>query len=96
MWAAANTPEANAKKGRKGEHHPNWAVIGSKSLSSHGYVKVKTESGWEYEHRVVTGALPGEDVHHRDEDKINNNPINLERLSPSEHAQLHRQKQLER
>ena len=94
MWAAACTPEANAKKGRKGEAHRDWKPIGSKSLSSHGYVKVKTERGWEYEHRVVAGALPGEDVHHDNEARNDNRPENLIRMSHAEHKRLHRLQQL--
>lgn len=46
-------------------------------------------------HRVLAenkiGRLlgPGEDVHHRDEDKSNNDPSNLEVLTKPDHARLH-------
>lgn len=55
-----------------------------------GYVAVKVRRGgppqdqWEYEHRIVMACLlgrdlrPEESVHHRDGDKANNHPDNLE------------------
>jgi hypothetical protein len=92
MWAKNHTPEVNVRKGRKGELHPNWMPLGSRSLSSHGYVKVKTERGWEYEHRVIVGAEPGQVVHHENEDKTDNRPENLIPMANVEHLEMHRRK----
>jgi hypothetical protein len=54
------------------------------------YVLEKTEGGWDYQHRVRTEALPGEHVHHRDEDGQNNAPDNLRRMDANAHRQMHR------
>jgi HNH endonuclease len=58
-------------------------------------VMVKTETGWEREHRVVTDA-PSRSrheqwliVHHLDGDPTNNDPDNLETMTQAEHARLH-------
>ena len=37
-------------------------------------------------HRKVANARPGEDIHHKDGNKDNNAPGNLERLSHSSHS----------
>lgn len=60
-------------------------------LAAHGYVLV----GHEYEHRRVAEAMlgrqlhAGEHVHHKNHDKTDNRPENLEVLSESEHHLLH-------
>lgn len=59
-----------------------------------GYIRLRWRIGpgeyvEEYEHRVVMGRPAGMHVHHRDEDKVNNDPSNLVVLTPEEHAQLH-------
>ena len=54
------------------------------------------------EHRAVMEQMigrklePGEEVHHIDGDRANNNPSNLMLLTKSEHSRLHRLKDLER
>jgi hypothetical protein len=50
--------------------------------------------GGRYAHRVIYerhyGSIPsGWIVHHRDEDKSNNDPTNLEAMSRSRHTQIH-------
>lgn len=52
--------------------------------------------GWVLEHRMVaydlgllTGRSDRRHVHHRDHDKLNNEPGNLRVLTPSEHASEH-------
>jgi hypothetical protein len=58
-------------------------------------VWVKTETGWEREHRVVTNTLrrprnkPRKVVHHIDGDPTNNAPENLMVISQSLHVWLH-------
>lgn len=51
--------------------------------------------GWVYEHRVIAEDMLGrplyddEEVHHLDEDKLNNHPENLLVLPGSQHMKLH-------
>ncbi|MFO5615121.1 HNH endonuclease, partial [Klebsiella pneumoniae] len=51
--------------------------------------------GWVYEHRVVGEDTIGrslyddEEVHHLDENKLNNHPDNLLILPQSQHLKLH-------
>lgn len=44
---------------------------------------------YEYEHRLVVDAEPGEIVHHINGDKLDNRPENLQVMSQSEHVRLH-------
>jgi hypothetical protein len=85
-----------------GERNPNWR--GGRSVASNGYVLIRVGRshhladvrGYAYEHRVVAEEkfqrrlMPGEQVHHKDENKENNHPDNLEILSVSEHRFEHR------
>lgn len=87
LVASGNTPEANARKGRP---QPTRIPVGGKTLTSHGYVKVKMPGEtWQYEHRLVAGAPEGMDVHHLDGDRTNNDPLNLTIMSHAEHRRLH-------
>ena len=58
--------------------------IGTKKTAGGGYIQIKTENGWEMEHRVVMEKdigrklLPEETVHHRDGVRSNNALENLE------------------
>jgi hypothetical protein len=60
------------------------APLGSKQTNEGGYVAVKTEAGWELEHRVVMATALGrvllstETVHHLDGDRSNNDLSNLQ------------------
>lgn len=75
---------------------------GGFTLRSNGYYWVKKRShpkansqGYVYLHRVVAEKKLGrlledwEVVHHKDRNKQNNNPENLEVLSEYDHARLH-------
>ena len=85
------------------EHTLLGAENGSKAIGDKmrgtgvGYVK---RSG-RHEHRIVAEKmlgrplLPGEIVHHRDENKSNNDPKNLEVMTQSEHIRLHLAKMCE-
>lgn len=85
---------AKQRKGRlSGEANPAWN--GGRRRRKDGYWLVWTPEGERLEHRVVMERHLGrklrdeEIVHHRDEDKGNNDPANLELMRQSEHARLH-------
>lgn len=78
-------------------------AIGNKDISSHGYVRVRTIHGRQYEHILVAEKMLGrplkyfgqghpqnEVVHHRDGNKQNNAPNNLLILTHAEHTALHK------
>lgn len=81
-----------------------WTETG-RSVASNGYVLIRVGKdhpladvrGYAYEHRLVASkmigrwVLPAEQVHHKDENKQNNIPGNLEvTASIAEHRVLHR------
>ena len=87
-----NTPEVIAKKIRRGPQHGRFVPVGTRrQWRGVPGVVVKTDQGWQREHRVVAGAKCGEIVHHRDHDPTNNHPVNLMVMTQSEHAKLHSQ-----
>jgi len=75
---------------QKREKNPNWR--GGKSITSHGYVLIRVGTdhpladvrGYAYEHRVIAEKMlgrplkPNEIIHHKDGDKTNNRPENLQ------------------
>lgn len=71
-----------------------------KRIHSSGYVILSGGRHGKYEHRVVVEQelgrplLPNEDVHHKNENKQDNFPANLEILSKANHTKLHHPKQL--
>ena len=72
------------------------APLGERRKGKQGYVYVKTEQGWELEHRMVMAKTlgrplkAGEIVHHKDEDRANNDPGNLVLCQGlREHLQTH-------
>jgi len=80
---------------------PSNATTPSRYLATHGYVLVHAPghplanaNGYVYEHPdlayEVYGPFPHDAVvHHRDGDKSNNTPANLQVLTRSEHMRLH-------
>lgn len=86
-----------------GKRNPNWK--GGRVVASNGYVLIRVGvghyladvRGYAYEHRLVAEKMlgrrlhPGEQVHHRDECKSNNDPSNLEvTAGAAEHRSHHR------
>lgn len=55
------------------------------------YIKIKIAEPnvWEYEHRVVAKAKPGDHVHHINGITTDNRPENLKIISPEDHVVLH-------
>ena len=70
-----------ASEGWKGDKNPRWS--GGRWKDGHGYVIVMTERGYRKEHRVVAEKILGRDlkrsetIHHINEIKDDNRPINL-------------------
>jgi hypothetical protein len=73
----------------------NVKPLGHERLTKKGYVVVKTESGFVRKHVLVMERhigrklLPGEIVHHKDENKLNNDISNLEIMLHGEHTVMH-------
>lgn len=97
--------EAAKTDRRRTEHRSAaYATRAGRTVASNGYVLVKVGKehhladvrGYAYEHRLVAEnklgrrLLPGEQVHHIDENKQNNDPANLEVCFPAEHHLHHR------
>lgn len=84
--------------------NPNWK--GGRTVASNGYVLIRSPGhpmadsrGYVYEHRLVMSEAigralePGEQVHHRNGDKTDNRPENLElTASRADHTVRHRTK----
>jgi hypothetical protein len=68
--------------------------IGSRAVMANGYVRLRTENGWEYEHRAVAARTIGrkltsrEAVHHRNGIRTDNRPENLEVMLGREHNRM--------
>jgi hypothetical protein len=70
------------------------------SLKPSGYIEItRGEHNGRSQHRVVAEKMigrklsPDEVVHHKDNNRANNIPSNLEVMTRSEHTSLHRQEQ---
>lgn len=85
--------------------NPNWR--GGRSIASNGYVLIRVGvghhladvRGYAYEHRLVAEEkigrrlVPGEIAHHKDENKQNNAPENIEVvMGNAEHFKMHRKR----
>jgi hypothetical protein len=90
-------------KRNTGPHNPNWR--GGRSIASNGYVLIRVGEGhpdadvrgYAYEHKLVAQKKlgrklrKGEQVHHKDHNKQNNHPDNLEvAASLAHHRVMHR------
>jgi len=95
-----NNPLSWEKRPSASKQH-RWKPGGR--VGSTGYVKVRVgklhpladPNGWAYEHLVVWVSagnprpVPGEILHHRNEDKTDNRIENLHLMSRAEHNRLH-------
>lgn len=85
--------EAQEAAGKTGEGHPAWK--GGSFIDKQGYRHIYVDGKYRREHRLVVEKLLGrkltgdEDVHHKDKDRLNNDPENLEVLDKSTHNELH-------
>ena len=77
-------PKSSAPGGYGNIDRDGYRYILSKKF---GYRKAEQRLVWEH----FNGPIPdGMDVHHRDENKLNNSPDNLELMFRSEHVSMHR------
>jgi hypothetical protein len=102
-WADKRRP-TKRRGAQPGTNNINWK--GGRTIASNGYVLVKRPGhhladtrGYVYEHRLVAEEklgrrlAPGEQVHHVDHNKQNNDPSNLEvKSSRADHALEHRKR----
>lgn len=76
-----------------GERNPAWD--GGRHARTDGYIRVWTPNGQRLEHQLVAEKVIGrtlklgEVVHHKDGNKANNDPSNLEVTTQSEHIREH-------
>lgn len=88
------------KERMTGENNNRWS--GGKYLNTDGYIMTMSKDhpgankdGYVREHRLVMEGKLGrylaswEILHHKDENKINNNPENLKLMTNSEHTSFH-------
>ena len=73
--------------------HKNRPSLGDTKVDRKGYIRVWMP-GWELENRLVMGLERGDQrvSHHRNDDKLDNDPSNLEVLTRSEHARVHNER----
>lgn len=82
-----------ASRGQSGALNHNWK--GGRRTRRDGYVMVRVGGREVLEHRLVMARLLGRDlqtgehVHHKNHDRGDNRPENLELLSHAEHSRLH-------
>lgn len=77
----------------RGVDHPNWT--GGKTFNGSGYVLILHHGKYRCEHRVVAEEMigrpltPDEHVHHKNRNRADNRPENLEVLTGAEHISMH-------
>jgi hypothetical protein len=85
--------ENNPMYGRKGKNCPAWK--GGRHKRNDGYIRINVDGRRVLEHRKILldfGIdLEGKIVHHKDQNKSNNDILNLEVITQSEHINIHRE-----
>lgn len=90
----ANMKRSNWMAGRRGEDHPGWKG-GGPYYDKDGYELRRIDGKLTRTHRRVYEEATGQKleptthIHHKNEQKTNNEPDNLEALSASEHGKHH-------
>ena len=59
-----------------------------RKINEKGYEQVYTNK-WELTHNVISGYKKGLQTHHDDENRRNNEPFNLKKITQSEHLRIH-------
>lgn len=95
-WHRQKIKEGAEKRDQTGEKNPHWRGGRSYTKSKNAiYPIIRVNGRYVKEHRYVVEQhlrrklLRTEEVHHKDENKFNNDISNLVILSKSEHAKLH-------
>jgi len=84
-----------ASKNWQGRNNPRWKKIGSKRDNGHGYILIKTKSGWVEESRLIAEKIlkrkltKDETIHHINGIKNDNRLKNLFLMLRKEHKAWH-------
>jgi hypothetical protein len=70
------------------------ASPGSGTITRHGYRQIKMDGKYVFEHRIIweriNGLIPnGMFIHHKDENRLNNDISNLELVTYEDHRRIH-------
>ena len=90
------TPEQRKAKSIQMTGRPAWNNRGQRFVGAQGYWMIKVGGKLKFEHRYLMEQKLGrklersEHVHHKDENKLNNSPDNLELMTVEEHMSHHR------
>ena len=75
---------------------PLYRKVSNNGLSGYRLYYDPSDNSWHYEHRKFVGCkVPkGMVVHHKDYDKLNNSPENLQVMTVKEHTSFHNRNQM--
>ena len=86
--------EMSARDPVQGVGRSNRAPVGSGTITKHGYRRIKVNGKYVFEHRAVwekaNGLIPSNMfIHHKDENRLNNDISNLELVTYESHRRKH-------